>query len=87
MERSYGKEHADGIVAVCHTHRMLSRRAKIGKGSHSKCMGEEQHEEIEKGHDERDWLSVNKLCFTMHVWSHSSFDHCTLFYLLINPNC
>lgn len=49
MERSYGKEQADGIVAVCQTHWMFSRSAKIGKGRHSKCMGKEQHEEIEKG--------------------------------------
>lgn len=49
MEKSYGKEHADGIVAACQTHGMFSRRAMIGKGRHSKCMGKEQPEEIEKG--------------------------------------
>lgn len=49
MERSHSKEHADGIVAVHHTYCMFSRRAKIGKRKHSKCIGVEQHEEIQKG--------------------------------------
>lgn len=85
MERSYGKEHADGIVAACQTHWMFSKSAKIRETFQMHGGGTTWGNR--EGRDERYWSSENLFCFSMLVWPHPSFDHCTRFYLLINPNC
>ena len=54
MGKSMLMECFQGIVAICKTYGMFSRRAKVGKGRHPNACGRNNMRKYRERRDERD---------------------------------